>query len=116
MRTETLGMNTSDILKYEATQLTRVKVKVAEDTKAGSWVDFSLRGTKLVALTDEQDGYVLIQPHNCVVDLKYCAKSENLDEIFQQGDRCGIRYFGVPTAQGQSPCPTSESNAAARTT
>ena len=116
MRTETLGMNTSDILKYEATQLTRVKVKVAEDTKAGSWVDFSLRGTKLVALTDEQDGYVLIQPHNCVVDLKYCAKSENLDEIFQQGDRCGIRYFGVLTAQGQSPCATSESNAAARTT
>lgn len=53
MRTETLGLNTGDILKYEATQLTRVKVKVAEGTKAGSWVDFSLRGTKLVALTDE---------------------------------------------------------------
>ena len=103
MKTETLGLNTGDILKYEATQLTRVKVKVAEGTKAGSWVDFSLRGTKLVALTDEQDGYALIQPHNCVVDLKYCAKHENLDEILQQGDRCGIRYFGVPTAQGQPP-------------
>lgn len=103
MRTETLGVNTGDILKYEATQLTRVKVKAAEGTKAGSWVDFSLRGAKLVALTDEQDGYVLVQPHNCIIDLKYCAKPKNLDEILQQGDRCGIRYFGVPTAQGQSP-------------
>lgn len=103
MRTETLGVNTGDILKYEATQLTRVKVKAAEGTKAGSWVDFSLRGVKLVALTDEQDGYVLVQPHNCIIDLKYCAKPKNLDEILQQGDRCGIRYFGVPMAQGQSP-------------
>lgn len=103
MRTETLGVNTGDILKYEATQLTRVKVKAAEGTKAGSWVDFSLRGAKLVALTDEQDGYVLVQPHNCIIDLKYCAKPKNLDEILQQGDRCGIRYFWVPTAQGQSP-------------
>ena len=106
MRTETLGVNTGDILKYEATQLTRVKVKAAEGTKAGSWVDFSLRGAKLVALTDEQDGYVLVQPHNCIIDLKYCAKPKNLDEILQQGDRCGIRYFGVPTAQPEPPQPT----------
>lgn len=103
MKTEVLGIGMSDILKYEATQLTRVKVKAAEGTKAGSWVDFSLRGAKLVALTDEQDGYVLVQPHNCIIDLKYCAKTKNLDEILQQGDRFGIRYFGVPTAQGQSP-------------
>ena len=103
MKTEILGIGTSDILKYEATQLTRVKVKVAEGTKVGSWVDFSLRGTKLVALDNEQDGYVLVQPHNCIIDLKYCAKPENLDEILQQGDRCGIRYFGVPTEQGLPP-------------
>lgn len=103
MKTEVLGISVGDVLKYEATQLTRVKVKAAEGTKAGSWVDFSLRGAKLVALTDEQDGYVLVQPHNCIIDLKYCAKPENLDEILQQGDHCGIRYFGVPTAQGQPP-------------
>lgn len=103
MKTEVLGIGMSDILKYEATQLTRVKVKAAEGAKAGSWVDFSLRGAKLVALTDEQDGYVIVQPHNCIIDLKYCAKTKNLDEILQQSDRCGIRYFGVPTAQGQSP-------------
>lgn len=56
MRTEVLGVGIGDILKFEATTLTRVKVKVSEGTRAGDWVNFSLRDNKLVALTDEQDG------------------------------------------------------------
>lgn len=73
MRTEVLGVGIGDILKFEATALTRVKVKVPDGTRAGDWVNFSLRDNKLVALTDEQDGYALVQPHNCIIDLRYCA-------------------------------------------
>lgn len=53
MRTEVLGVGIGDILKFEATALTRVKVKVPDGTRAGDWVNFSLRDNKLVALTDE---------------------------------------------------------------
>ena len=76
MRTEVLGVGIGDILKFEATALTRVKVKVPNGTRAGDWVNFSLRDNKLVALTDEQDGYALVQPHNCIIDLRYCATPE----------------------------------------
>ncbi len=96
MRTEVLGVGIGDILKFEATALTRVKVKVSEGTRAGNWVNFSLRDNKLVALTDEQDGYALVQPHNCIIDLRYCAKPENIADTLQQGDRFGIQYIGAP--------------------
>ena len=96
MWTEVLGVGIGDILKFEATTLTRVKVKVSEGTRAGDWVNFSLRGNKLVALTDEQDGYALVQPHNCIIDLRYCAKPENISDTLQQGDRFGIQYIGAP--------------------
>lgn len=43
MRTEVLGIGIGDILKFEATALTRVKVKVPDGTRAGDWVNFSLR-------------------------------------------------------------------------
>ena len=86
MRTEVLGVGIGDILKFEATALTRVKVKVSEGTRAGDWVNFSLRDNKLVALTDEQDGYALVQPHNCIIDLRYCAKPENIADTLQQGE------------------------------
>ncbi|WP_199900983.1 hypothetical protein [Neisseria subflava] len=98
MRTEVLGVGIGDILKFEATALTRVKVKVPDGTRAGDWVNFSLRDNKLVALalTDEQDGYALVQPHNCIIDLRYCAKPENIADTLQQGDRFGIQYIGAP--------------------
>jgi putative pilus assembly secretion protein len=96
MRTEVLGVGIGDILKFEATALTRVKVKVPNGTRAGDWVNFSLRDNKLIALTDEQDGYALVQPHNCIIDLRYCAKPENIADTLQQGDRFGIQYIGAP--------------------
>ena len=101
MRTEVLGVGIGDILKFEATALTRVKVKVPDGTRAGDWVNFSLRDNKLVALTDEQDGYALVQPHNCIIDLRYCAKPENIADTLQQGDRFGIQYIGAPVEHGR---------------
>lgn len=50
MRTEVLGVGIGDILKFEATTLTRVKAKAPDGTRAGDWVNFSLRDNKLVAL------------------------------------------------------------------
>ena len=67
---QTLGPTTGAFIKYEATQLTRVAVGAAKGTKAGAFVDYPLReGKKLLALTDEQDGKVVVQPHNCIVNL-----------------------------------------------
>lgn len=98
MKTEILGVGIGDILKYEATALTRVKVAAEKGTKAGTWVNFALRGDKLAALTDEADGHVVVQPHNCIIDLSHCAKPDNTDETMKNGDRYGIRYIGIAGA------------------
>ena len=67
---ETLPHTPSDFLKWEATNQTRVAVAASPGTKAGTFVAYPARaGKKLLALTDEQDGKVLVQPHNCIIDL-----------------------------------------------
>ena len=71
---ETLGRVVGDFLKWEATPLTRTPVAAAKGTKAGTFVDYAPRaGKKLLALTDEQDGIVIVQPHNCIIDLTLVA-------------------------------------------
>ncbi|MFC5920855.1 oxaloacetate decarboxylase alpha chain [Neisseria weixii] len=99
-----LGNTVSDYIKYEATYQTRVAVAAAPGTKAGTFVDFPLRGKKLIALTDESDGKVLVQPHNCVIDLSLltaaavnAATAESgLDGLKKEGDPYGIVYTGTP--------------------
>lgn len=68
VKTEILGPVISDFLKYEATPQTRVAVAADAGTKAGKFVEYPLRGKKLLALTDEADGKVIIQPFNCIID------------------------------------------------
>lgn len=65
------------ILKWEATSATRVRVPAAKGTKQGALVTYA-RANKsyFIALTDEQDGMVLIQPLNCVVDTRLVPDSE----------------------------------------
>ena len=104
---QTLGPTTGAFIKYEATQLTRVAVSAAKGTKAGTFVDYPLReGKKLLALTDEQDGKVVVQPHNCVINLALVAESAvnaaastggNLADLQKDGDPYGIVYQGTPT-------------------
>lgn len=99
-----LGNTISDYLKYEATYQTRVTVPAAPGTKAGSFVEFPLRGKKLVALSDEYDGEVVVQPHNCIIDLSLltsaavnAATSEaSLEALQKEGDPYGIVYIGKP--------------------
>ena len=82
-------------------------VSAAKGTKAGTFVDYPLReGKKLLALTDEQDGKVVVQPHNCVINLALVAESAvnaaastggNLAGLQKDGDPYGIVYQGTPT-------------------
>nr|DAT03237.1 MAG TPA: hypothetical protein [Caudoviricetes sp.] len=76
-RSETLGATLDDILKYEATPLTRVAVAAPKGTKRGALVEYTgvvdAATCQFVALTDEADGKVLIQPVNCVVDVRYVS-------------------------------------------
>ncbi|MGF6148937.1 Uncharacterised protein [Kingella potus] len=107
-KVETLGPVIGAFLKYEATPLTRVAATAAKGTKAGTFVDAPLRdGKKLLALTDEDGGKVLVQPHNCVIDLSLVKAADvnaaastggNLEGLKKDGDPYGIVYQGTPQA------------------
>ena len=106
VKTEILGPVISDFLKYEATPQTRVAVAADTGTKAGKFVEYPLRGKKLVALTDENDGKVVVQPLNCIIDLSKVADADiktattgkTLDALKKEGDAYGIVYQGKPAA------------------
>ena len=74
----TLGPTSSDILKYEATHLTRITIPAPVGTKAGAVVAHTARPNNsfLIALTDEEDGQVVVQPHNCVIDLSFTSEAQ----------------------------------------
>ena len=93
---ETLTNKT--IIQWEATSMTRTEVSATVGTKAGQLVDYPLRNQKLVALTDEHDGKVQVQPHNCVIWLDFTPTSEidDLEAFKKQGDTYGIVYRGAP--------------------
>lgn len=75
-------------------------------TKAGKFVEYPLRGKKLLALTDEADGKVIVQPLNCIIDLskvadadiKTATTNKTLDALKKEGDAYGIVYQGTPAA------------------
>ncbi len=105
-------LNLGDILKSEADPQSRVAVPADPDTKAGTFVDYPLRGEKVVALTDETNGEVLIQPHNCVIDLQYIAGADiaaagfaTVDALKTEGDDHGIVYINEPDGSVPSPTP-----------
>lgn len=103
-KTEILGPAISDFLKYEATPLTRVKIDASQGTKAGTFVNWPFRdGVKLLALTDEADGKVIVQPHNCIINLDRCSdsviragasksSSNVIEQLNKDGDPYGIVY------------------------
>ena len=107
----TLGPTISDFLKWDATRLTRTTVPAATGTKAGALVTFALRDMPLVALTDESDGQVVVQPHNCIIDLSLISEAaintalggteelpQTVEDLAKQGDAFGIVYQGTPLA------------------
>lgn len=104
-----------DILKGEALTLSRAAIAATPGTKAGQLVPYTPRTSStanfyLVALTDEENGKVLVQPHNCVINLDVIAESEitgkfvkgesgtklTVDKLREAGDAYGIVYIGKP--------------------
>lgn len=111
-KTETFPVQTGDLLKGEALLLSRRVVKAESGTKAGQLVKYPLRTSNpwLVALTDEVNGEVVVQPHNCVINLEHVAESEitgkkvnegaaanmTVADFIAAGDAYGIIYVGTP--------------------
>ena len=101
-----------DILKSEADSSNRVAIEAPTGTKAGQLVKFSLRNEYLIALTDETNGEVLVQPHNCTmflgnipqanIDAVFTDEAEEVplttEQLITQGDLYGIKYVGTPKA------------------
>lgn len=110
---EHLGIG--DILKAEAIYQSRAVIAAPSGTKAGQLVEYSPRSTAtakyyLVALTDEIGGEVIVQPHNCVINLDVIAETDiteqlvkadavekiTVDKFKASGDLYGIVYIGTP--------------------
>lgn len=87
-----------DILKHESDRMSRQVVPAPKGTKMGDLVDYPPRKKKLVALSDEQGGKVLVQPHNCTINLDYVnLGSVKADTLIKDGDGFGIKYIGKAT-------------------
>jgi hypothetical protein len=101
-----------DILKSEADPSNRIAIPAAAGTKAGQLVKYAERNEHLIALTDEVNDEVLVQPHNCTIFLGNIPQA-NIDAVFtdeagevpltteqliKQGDLYGIKYVGTPMA------------------
>ena len=95
---ETLPLTIGDILHYEATSATRESVPASPGLKAGQLVDYPFRSKKLIALTDEYNGFTQVQPYNCIMDLSHTLASEidDLDAFKLEGDSYGIVYRNAP--------------------
>ena len=101
-----------DILKSEADCNSRIAIPAAVGTKTGQMVKHDARDEYLIALTDEVNGEVLVQPHNCVMNLS-AVKAGDISavttdaeglvalttaQLIEQGDMYGIKYIGTPIA------------------
>lgn len=118
MSQHTMPPIASALLLYEQTPQTRVLVDAPAGTKAGQFVDYPPpEGKKLVALSDERGGKVIVQPFNCVID----AARLNLDEaraaastegtfagLQKDGDPHGIMYANAPADTPRPPPETEQ--------
>lgn len=106
--TQTKLITLGDILKSEADRLSRETIK-ADNIKIGQLVQHPIRKKPLVALSNSEHGKVLVQPHNCVINLDFVKEADikavatSVDAFIKQGDEYGIKYIGTPikdTASG----------------
>ncbi|MGP4950710.1 hypothetical protein ACTXGO_00855 [Psychrobacter sp. T6-1] len=103
-----------DILKSEADFNNRIAIPAAAGTKTGALVKYNERNEYLFALTDETNGEVLVQPHNCTIFLGSIPQANidaittdedglvtlTVENLVKQGDLYGIKYVGTPMASG----------------
>lgn len=97
-----------DILKSEADRMSREFIK-ADNVKIGQLIAHPVRKKYLVALSNSEHGKVLVQPHNCVINLDFVKEADikavatSVDKFIKEGDEYGIKYIGTPikdTASG----------------
>lgn len=99
-----------DLLKAEADPNSRIVI-TADNIKIGQLVQYPERKQYLVALSDSERGKVLVQPHNCTINLDFVAQTEitgkqngskalTVDDFKKQGDSFGIKYIGTPYKEG----------------
>lgn len=99
-----------DILKSEADANSRMAIPAPVGTKIGQMVKHEARDEYLIALSDEVNGEVLVQPWNCVINLDVIKQADitavftddlsavplTTAELLTQGDTHGIKYIGTP--------------------
>ena len=74
---ETLPLTADAFLKWEAMPLTRISIPAPKGTKTGQLVASPWgSGIWFIALGDEQDGKVVVQPQMCAMDLQYVSDEE----------------------------------------
>lgn len=97
-----------DILKSEADPNSRMVISAPTGTKMGDLVDYDVRKKKLVALSDEHHGKVLVQPHNCVINLDFVnLGSVKAETLIKDGDAYGIKYIAPNAGKPKTdPSPT----------
>lgn len=96
-----------DLLKAEADYRSRIKIPAPVGTKIGQLVTHPSRYEPLVALSDEEGGNVLVQPHNCTIYLDNIDPADiaaydhggdipipmTAATLIAQGDKHGIKYI-----------------------
>ncbi len=114
MKTETQPPRLGDILKSEADVNSRTYI-YRDDVKIGDVVKYGLGDTsrKLIALSNSEHGKVLIQPHNCLINLDALDQEKiksDVQDLISQGDKFGIQYIGKlvpsenkPTVEDSNP-------------
>lgn len=99
-----------DLLKSEADSQSREAIPSNTGVKIGQLILHPKRKKYLVALSDEENGKVLVQPHNCVIFLDNVAETAitekmtgdggdtplTVEAFIQEGDVYGIKYIGTP--------------------
>ncbi len=81
---QTMPYPLSAYLKWENSPHTRQVIDAPAGTKMGEFVDYEPYGSKLLALSDEQNGKVMVQPQDCIIEY-----------IKPLGGTKPIAFFGV---------------------
>lgn len=88
-------------LKWENSPHTRQVIDAPAGTKMGEFVDYAPYGSKLLALSDEQNGKVMVQPQDCIIEYTNLsadaiAKAGDFQAIVNAGVNHGIVYRNAP--------------------
>lgn len=98
---QTMPFPLSAYLKWENTNHTRQMVDAPTGTKMGEFVDYAPYNSQLLALSDEQDGKVMVQPKDCVIEYdnlseKAIAQVSDWQALVNVAVNHGIVYRNAP--------------------